>query len=145
MKKLFAISMIPLMVGLAMPVSAHSDHRGDRFENLIERQHKQLKRGKHSGELTRYEVKEIRKKHRHIESLLGHYKKDGKLTKKERKTIRKKLNRTAKMIKKYRDNDDTRPVSRTDFPHFQSKRILGWNNGHRISGVGQRGHYWHRY
>ena len=104
-----ALWVLPLLGMLATPAVADRYHDNDYhnrvFEQRIDRQHRRLEQGIRSGELTRKEVKRLRKQLRHIAKLERRYTRDGYLDRHERRKLRHKLNVASNRIYRLKHND----------------------------------------
>lgn len=109
MKTFTTLSLLPLLATMSFPALAHYDHDGySKFDQRIERQHKRIKQGVRSGELTKKEAKKLRQQHRHIKKLNRKFAQDGHLNRYERKTLRRELDLASKRIYRLKHNDRAR-------------------------------------
>ncbi len=80
-------------------------HGENRLLDRIDRQHERIKQGAKSGELTRKEVKILKRQQHKIRHLSRHFREDGYLGKKERRILRRKLDRASDNIRELKHND----------------------------------------
>jgi hypothetical protein len=127
MKRQSAFWAIPLLVMLVTPAIADrfydDDYRNNRFEQRLDRQHWRIKQGIRSGELTRKEVKRLRKQQRQIAKAERRFSRDGYLDPRERRHLRRKLDDASDRIYRLKHND----------------RYRGWYRDH----YGRYGNYSH--
>lgn len=109
MKLRITLWAIPLLGMLAAPAIAargyDDDHRQNRIEQRIDRQHQRIKQGVRSGELTRKETKRLRKQHRSIVKLERRLSWDGHLGRHDRRTLHRKLDAASEWIYRLKHND----------------------------------------
>ncbi|MDJ0808104.1 MAG: hypothetical protein QNJ78_14880 [Gammaproteobacteria bacterium] len=91
-----------------VPAFADHGHFNDRLFDRLERQHERIEDGIWSRELTRKEVKILKKQQRRIRQLFRVYRDDGRLSKRERRILRNKLDRASLKIMELKHNAVTR-------------------------------------
>jgi Skp family chaperone for outer membrane proteins len=124
MKVYTTLFLLPLIAAISSPAIAHYEHDGySKFDQRIERQQQRIKQGVRTGELTKKEIKKLRKQQRHIKKLNRQFEKDGHLSHYERKTLKRKLNLASKRIYRLKHNDRYRRYDRAKYsgkthPHY---------------------------
>lgn len=106
MKLLTKITFATLFTSIALApalVSAHGKEGG--IYKRLERQHHRIENGIDSGELTRKEVKKLRRENRKIRKMTRRFREDGVLTKQERNKISNRLDRASDRIWAFKHND----------------------------------------
>ena len=148
MKTLVTLLSIAALAFMTIPV--HAEHnsresgRHDRIEQRLDNQRYRIHRAIDAGELTRKEVKRLRKQQRHIIRLKHKFMRDGYLDRYEFVTLRDELNRASKRIQRLSHNDrnnykhhyDHKPKyykrHRTSYEDHQLKNRQQYNNHQRI-------------
>ena len=112
---------------------AHS--RGDsRYQYYLDtrqaRQHRRIEDGWRSGELTRKELKRLRKNQRQIAHLERKFSADGHYSRRERQTLREALDEASGRIYRKKHNDRYRTVRHQDRGHDGWGEMFGlWSDG----------------
>ncbi len=97
-----------------VPVFAGHGYHQDRLLDRMERQQERIEEGIQSRELTRKEVKILKKQQRQIRRLVRVYREDGWLSKKERRILRNRLDRASNKIWRLKHNDLNRYLERQE-------------------------------
>ena len=131
-----AFWVLPLLGMLATPAIAdryYDDgyHHANRLEHRIDRQHRRIERGIHSGELTRKESKRLHKRLRQIAKLKRRYTRDGFLDRHERRKLHSKLNAVSNRIYRLKHNDRYREQHHRHYYGFDD---AGWTIFFSLSG-----------
>lgn len=109
MKLTIALAAIPLLGMLTTPGFAdwgrYDGYHQQRFEQRLDRQHRRIKQGVRSGELTPKEARKLRKQQRRIDGLERRFSSDGHLDRRERRVLRKQLDRASDRIYRFKHND----------------------------------------
>jgi hypothetical protein len=116
MKRSTVLAMIPvLLFGMFATAQADTRKTGTRDPWVNSRQHhqhKRIKQGVRSGELTRHETKSLVQEQKQIRAEERAYKADGDLTFAERKDLHKDLNEARRNIYQEKHDEDVRPKLR---------------------------------
>ena len=88
------------------------DHRLDRVERRMDKQHRRIKQGVRSGELTRYETRKLRKQQRRIAKMKYRFMYDGYLNRHESRKLQYKLDAASDRIYRFKHNHKTRGYRR---------------------------------
>ncbi|MEO5342797.1 MAG: hypothetical protein H7842_05575 [Gammaproteobacteria bacterium SHHR-1] len=145
MKHSITTLLITTSLALLLPASsalAHGRH-GSNIDQRLERQERRIEQGLRSGELTRREARQLRKKHQRISHLYEDSSQHG-LSKPERRRLERKLNRLSDSIYSLKHNEIKRPLHRTYAPkafghsHFQGYQRHGRGDYIAFSDKGMR-------
>jgi len=121
MKIRIALWALPLLGILTMPAMAQhdrkNDYRYDRFEQRLDKQHRRIKQGIRSGELTKRETQRLRKQQRHIARLMYQFKHDGYLDRYEQRKLHRKLNKASDRIYLLKHNRSHRGAGSRTYGH----------------------------
>lgn len=101
-----------LCVLIALPVHAGHYRDDGRFMDRMERQHERIEVGVESGELTRKEVRKLKKQKRKIRSMAKRFREDDVISKKERRLLKKQLDKRSALIWELKHNDRYRHADR---------------------------------
>jgi len=101
-----AVSATLAMTFAALPAAAQSF--GKNIENRIERQADRIAQGIRSGELTRYEARELKAENRHIRRKFDRFCRDSRLDRFERKRLNKMLRRANQNIRAEKHDGERR-------------------------------------
>ncbi len=96
MKAIKFLAGVVLLLSLSVTASAQNGRSA--------MQHKRIKEGNHSGELTRHERKQLNRQQRHIRNEKREAKADGVVTGKERREIRRDERRASRNIYRKKHN-----------------------------------------
>lgn len=116
MKKIMAGVLAAMFMGALTLTMVQEANAGDRTPGANKRMRNQkarIKQGVRSGELTKDEVKELRKGHKEVRKEIRDAKKDGVVTKEERKDIQKDLNAESKKIYQEKHDADKRDKAKS--------------------------------
>ncbi|MCU7827666.1 MAG: hypothetical protein KZQ85_01230 [Candidatus Thiodiazotropha sp. (ex Myrtea sp. 'scaly one' KF741663)] len=97
-------------------VPAFASHGGDgysksdRIIERLDRQQRRIAKGIKKDELTRKEVKLLKRDQRDIRQLVRLFRDDGRLSKRERRYLQHRLDRSSQQIKRLKNNDLNRYV-----------------------------------
>ena len=112
MKKTIALLSIATLGILAMPVYAHQNSTNfnsyDRIEQHLDNQHKRIRKGIGSGELTRKEAKRLQKQQRFVVGLTYRFMRDGYLSRYEFRELKDALERASTRIYNLKHNNRNR-------------------------------------
>jgi hypothetical protein len=133
LSKTLLISSLCLLT--ALPVYAHDAGRHAGIKDRMERQHARIEQGIDSGELTRKEVKVLKRQQREVRHLARDFRDDDRLCKKERRKLHRQLDQVSDLIWKFKHNERTR----YDKPGYRYG--YNWRDEHGWSGH-HHGHYW---
>lgn len=103
-----AVLATSLCLIVAVPAQAGYGHNGGRIFDRMERQQARIEHGIENGELTRKEVKKLKKQQRRIRHLAREFRDDGRLSKKERRILHNKLDKASSRIREFKHNEDVR-------------------------------------
>ena len=112
MKKPIVAGIVSVFLLTSFAAVANADGPGTRSPGVSDRQHHQhhrIKQGVRSGQLTRGEIKDIRKQQQQIRLEKREFKSDGELTLAERKSLHRDLNAASKDIYQEKHDDEVRP------------------------------------
>ncbi len=119
-----------LALGLTTPVFARAslyDHERS--------QHRRIQQGINSGELTRKEVRILRKEQQDIRQLKRRFLRDGRVSKRERRVLQKQYVRAGQHIYRFKHNNRTRYTNRHGpYSPWSSggREVAGFIFGHRF-------------
>ncbi len=122
--KIFSKGLLVAVLGLGMALPAVADAGYNRDRDRSYNQHKRIEEGIRSGELTREEVRILRREQRKIGQMRRDFLRDGRITKWERKVLVNNLNRASKHIYRLRRNNQ-RAYYRYRPQHRYSSPLLG--------------------
>ena len=100
---------------ITLPVHAGHYRDDSRFMDRIERQHERIEVGVESGELTRKEVRELKKQKQNIHNMTRKFREDDTISMKERRILKKKLDKRSALIWELKHNDRYRHPERHAF------------------------------
>jgi hypothetical protein len=103
-KKLFVATVIGFGLGLNLPAMAHPHHDDPGIQKRLDRQELRMEHGQYTGELTRREVRRLRREHREIIQLRRGLWADGRLTREERYIIHDALDQVSRHIRHLKHN-----------------------------------------
>ena len=109
-KNMTVLSIALLGMVTALPVAADGDRRHER--NYEDRIAQRIEHGRETGELTRYERKELRRDQREISRLERRFLRDDHLNRKERRILRAKRAELSNRIYDLKHNDRYRDRAR---------------------------------
>ncbi len=131
--KISTKSLLVAVLGLGMVLPAFADAAYNREKDRSYNQNKRIEEGIRSGELTREEVRILRREQQRIAQMRRDILRDGRITKREREILVNNLNRASKHIYQLRRNNQRahygyRPQYRNSYPLFG----LNTNDSDRI-------------
>ncbi len=113
----------------------HAHSRGDHgYRHYLDkrqaRQQRRIEQGWHSGELTRKELKRLRKNQRRIARLERRFASDGHFSRKERRAMTEALDEASSRIYRKKHNDRYRIVDHRDRHDHRHGEVFGlWSDG----------------
>lgn len=108
LKTLLTAGLISVSLLGASVASAAPHHHGNQLNFSIKKFEKRIKNGVRSGELTRFETRELRQKLRKLKRAVRKAKEDRKITKREKRNLEKRAKRLSRAIYKKKHNRFTR-------------------------------------
>ena len=109
----------------------HAHSRGDHgYRHYLDkrqaRQHRRIEQGWQSGELTRKEVKRLRKHQRRLEQLERKFASDGHFSRRERRAMTEALDEASARIYRKKHNDRYRVARHRDRHDDNRGEMFGW-------------------